>query len=111
MRWSIPAGVLLALALLIPAAPAVAHTGSPGLNGACQTVERKVYKDIRALVTIDLDTASDISVRVLANQILAAASADSLTTLPDELNARLDGTPDDLRGFSRRPCRRSGQQI
>ena len=66
MRWKFPAGALLALAFLIPAAPAVAHTESPGLNEACQTVERKVYKDIRKLVTIDLDTATDQEVRVLA---------------------------------------------
>lgn len=99
MRWKIPAGVLVALALLIPAAPAVAQTGSPGLNEACQTVERKVYTDIRELVTIDLDTASDTDVRVLANQVLAAARANSLTTLPGKLQERLDGTANDLRAF------------
>lgn len=66
MRWKVPAGVLMALALLIPAAPAVAQTDLPGLNEACQTVERKVYKDIRELVTIDLDTATNVEVRVLA---------------------------------------------
>ena len=99
MRRNIPAGVLMALALLIPAVPAVAQTGSPGLNEACQTVERKVYKDIRELVTIDLDTASDIDVRVLADQILTAARADSLTTLPGRIQERLDGNADDLRAF------------
>ena len=99
MRRNIPAGVLMALAFLIPAAPAVAQTGSPGLNGACQTVERKVYKDIRELVTIDLDTASDTDVRVLADQILTAARADSLTTLPGAIQQRLDSTADDLRAF------------
>ena len=55
--------------------------------------------DIRELVTIDLDTASDTDVRVLANQILAAARADLLTTLPGRLQTRLDGTADDLRAF------------
>ncbi|WBB65677.1 LPXTG cell wall anchor domain-containing protein [Micromonospora sp. WMMD812] len=99
MRWKIPAGVLMALAFLIPAAPAVAQTESPGLNEACQTVERKVYKDIRELVTIDLDTATDVEVRVLAAQILAAANADSLPVLPRVLQERLDGTADDLRAF------------
>ncbi|MEU6075377.1 LPXTG cell wall anchor domain-containing protein [Micromonospora sp. NPDC047074] len=99
MRWKIPAGALMALAFLIPAAPAVAHTELPGLNEACQTVERKVYKDIRELVTIDLDTASDVQVRVLANQILAAAKADSLPVLPRVMQERLDGTADDLRAF------------
>jgi LPXTG-motif cell wall-anchored protein len=99
MRWNIPAGVLMALAFLIPAAPAVAQTGSPGPNEACQTVERKVYKDIHELVTIDLDTASNTDVRVLAAQILAAANADSLATLPDRMQERLDGTADDLRAF------------
>ncbi|MET8906414.1 LPXTG cell wall anchor domain-containing protein [Micromonospora sp. NPDC004551] len=99
MRWSIPAGVLVALAFLIPAAPAVAQIESPGLNEACQTVERKVYKDIRELVTIDLDTATNVEVRVLANQILAAAKADALPILPRVLQERLDGTADDLRAF------------
>jgi LPXTG-motif cell wall-anchored protein len=89
----------MALAFLIPAAPAVAQTESPGLNEACQTVERKVYKDIRELVTIDLDTATDVEVRVLANQILAAANADSLPVLPGVIQERLDGTADDLRAF------------
>ncbi|MFY1597410.1 LPXTG cell wall anchor domain-containing protein [Micromonospora sp. WMMD737] len=99
MKWKIPAGALMALAFLIPAAPAVAQTESPGLNEACQTVERKVYKDIRELVTIDLDTATDVEVRVLANQILAAANADSLPVLPRVMQERLDGTADDLRAF------------
>jgi LPXTG-motif cell wall-anchored protein len=99
MRWKIPAGALLALAFLIPAAPAVAQTESPGPNEACQTVERKVYKDIRELVTIDLDTATDVEVRVLANQILSAANADSLPVLPQAIQQRLDGTADDLRAF------------
>ncbi|MFJ8582764.1 LPXTG cell wall anchor domain-containing protein [Micromonospora sp. NPDC093277] len=99
MRWNIPAGVLIALAFLIPAAPAVAQTESPGLNEACQTVERKVYKDIRELVTIDLDTATDQEVRVLTAQILAAANADSLPVLPGAIQERLKGTADDLRAF------------
>lgn len=99
MRWKLPAGVLMALAFLVPAAPAMAQTEPPVLNEACQTVERKVYKDIRELVTIDLDTATDVEVRVLANQILAAAKADSLPVLPDAIQERLDGTADDLRAF------------
>ena len=99
MRSRIPAGVLLSLALLIPAAPAAAHAASPRPNGACQTAERKVYKDIRELVTIDLDTAPATDVRLLANQILAAANADSLLTLAGRMQERLDGTADDLRAF------------
>jgi LPXTG-motif cell wall-anchored protein len=99
MRGKLAAGVLMALALLIPAAPAMAQTAPPGLNEACQTVERKVYKDIRELVTIDLDTATDVQVRVLAGQILTVANAESLPTLPGALQARLDGTPADLRTF------------
>jgi hypothetical protein len=70
MRWKIPAGLLLALAVLIPAAPAVAQTGPAETSR--QTI---VYADIRELVTINLDTASDTDVRVLANQILAVARA------------------------------------
>ncbi|MEV8441862.1 ALF repeat-containing protein [Actinosynnema sp. NPDC051121] len=98
MGWKIPAGILLALALFIPAPSAVAQTGSPGLNATtCQTVH--LYANIRELVTIDLDTASDIEIRVLANQILSAARVDSLTILSDRLQTRLDGTPEDLRAF------------
>jgi hypothetical protein len=97
MRWKIPAGVLLALALLIPAAPAVAQTGSPKqAQTSCQTIG---YADIRQLVVIDLDAASDTDVRVLANQIQAVAVAESLTTLPGKMQARLDGAPADLRAF------------
>ncbi|WP_410812206.1 hypothetical protein [Micromonospora sp. 067-2] len=59
----------------------------------------KLYTDIRPLVTVDLDTASDTEVRVLANQILAAATANSLTTLPGRIQARLDGSAKDLRAF------------
>jgi LPXTG-motif cell wall-anchored protein len=99
MRWSVPAGVLMALAFLGPAAQAVAEPLSPGLNQACQPVERKVYKDIRQLVTIDLDTASDTEVRVLANQLLSVARAESLTGLPTRIQERLDGTAADLRAF------------
>ena len=99
MRWKIPAGALMALAFLIPAGPAVAQTASPGPSEACQTVERKVYTDIRELVTIDLDTATDLEVRVLAGQILTAANADSLPVLPQAIQERLGGTADDLRAF------------
>src|SRR4051812_14373561 len=99
MRWKLSAGVLMALAFLIPAAPAAAQTAPPVLNQACQPVERKVFKDIRELVTIDLDTATDVEVRILAGQILTEANAESLPTLPGALQARLDGTPDDLRTF------------
>lgn len=99
MRWKFPASALLALAFFIPAAPAVAHIESPGLNEACQTVERKVYKDIRELVTIDLDTATDQEVRVLAAQILSAANADELPVLPGAIQDALKGTEDELRAF------------
>ncbi|MFI7543743.1 LPXTG cell wall anchor domain-containing protein [Actinoplanes sp. NPDC049599] len=99
MRREMSAGVLLALVLLIPAAPAAAQAETPGLDAACQTVERKLYKDIRELVTIDLDTATDVEVRVVANQILAAVKADSLPLLPRVMQERLDGTADDLRAF------------
>ncbi|WP_030487644.1 LPXTG cell wall anchor domain-containing protein [Micromonospora chokoriensis] len=99
MRWKVPAGVLMALAFLIPAAPAVAQTASPGLNDACQTVERKVYTDLRKLVTIDLDTATDVQVRVLTAQILSAANAASFVVLPPAIQKHLDGTPEDLRAF------------
>jgi hypothetical protein len=99
MRWSIPAGALVALALLVPAAPAaVAQTRPPVLYG-CQPAERKVYQDIRQLVTINLDTASDTDVRVLANQLVSVARAESLTTLFVRLQERLDGTVADLRAF------------
>ncbi|MEU7750300.1 ALF repeat-containing protein [Micromonospora sp. NPDC049101] len=97
MRLKIAAGILLALALLAPATSAVAQTRSLGAaEASCQAI---VYTDIRELVTIDLDTASDTEVRVLANQIMAAAVRDSLTTLPGRIQAGLDGTAGDLRAF------------
>lgn len=99
MRGKLSAGVLMALAFLIPAAPAVAQTAPPGLNESCQTVERKVYKDIRELMTIDLDTATDVEVRMLAGRILSVANAESLPVLPQAIQEKLDGTPDDLRKF------------
>lgn len=99
MRWRTAAGVLIALAFMIPAAPALAQAGTPGLDEACQTVERKVYKDLRELVTIDLDTATEQEVRVLTAQILAAAMADSLSVLPGAIQERLNGAPDELREF------------
>ena len=55
MRWKTSAGVLVALAFLIPAAPAVAGTEPPVLDNACHTIERNDFKDIRELLTIDLD--------------------------------------------------------
>ncbi len=102
MRWKISAGLLLALAILVPAASAAAQTGSPRvIKASCQTI---VYADIREMVTIDLDTASDIDVRVLANQILTVARAESLTsrrrwTAPRPISAR----------SSRRTCNRPGR--
>ncbi|GAB3813813.1 LPXTG cell wall anchor domain-containing protein [Micromonospora zhanjiangensis] len=101
MRWKIPAGVLMALAFLIPAAPAVAqvHAQAPGQNESCQTIERKVYKDIRELVTIDLDAANEAELRLLAYRILDTANAESLPVLPGRLEERLNGTADALRAF------------
>ncbi|SNT48969.1 LPXTG-motif cell wall anchor domain-containing protein [Asanoa hainanensis] len=58
-----------------------------------------MYTDLRELVTIDLDTATTVEIRVLANQLQAAAKADSLVILPDALQERLDGDEDDLRAF------------
>jgi LPXTG-motif cell wall-anchored protein len=99
VRWKIPAGVLLALVFAVPAAPAVAQAAQPGLSESCQTVERKEFRDLRQLVTIDLDTATDTEVRVQANQLMAAATAESLPVLPPAIQKGLDGTPDDLRAF------------
>jgi LPXTG-motif cell wall-anchored protein len=98
MRWKIPA-VLVALAFLIPVASGVAQAGTPAPSQPCQTGERKVYKDFRQLVTIDLTTASDTDVRVLADQLLTEARAESLPTLPQSLQHGLDGNPADLRAF------------
>lgn len=98
MRWNISAGVLLVLALLVPTSSAMAQTGSPSVNQAtCQVI---LYTDIRELVTIDVDTASDLDIRILANQILARARADALTSLPGRLDGLLrNGNPDDIRAF------------
>ncbi|MGC4889201.1 LPXTG cell wall anchor domain-containing protein [Micromonospora sp. DT227] len=97
MRWKLSAGVLVALAFLIPAAPAQAQV--PGLDPACQTVERKVYKDFRELITIDVDTATNTELRLLAYRLLAEASAESLPVLPKAIEDRLNGTADELRAF------------
>src|SRR3569833_1539066 len=95
MRWKVPAGALLVMALLMPATSALARTGSPApAQAACRTV---VYEDVRELVTIDVATASDTEVRLLANQVLAVAVAESLTTLPGRLQALLGGPAADLR--------------
>ncbi|MET8372019.1 LPXTG cell wall anchor domain-containing protein [Micromonospora profundi] len=72
---------------------------TPGLDAACQTVERQVYKDIRELYTIDLDTAATVQVRLLAARILHEADTNTLTVLPGALQERLNGTEDDLRAF------------
>ncbi|MEU1760101.1 LPXTG cell wall anchor domain-containing protein [Micromonospora sp. NPDC005686] len=107
MQWKIPAGALVALAFMIPAAPATAQTVAPGLNESCQTVERKVYKDFRELVTIDLDTATISELRVLAYRLLAEAQAESLPVLPGAIEERLKGTSDDLRAFLRNDLQRT----
>jgi hypothetical protein len=60
-----------------------------------------VYADIRKLVTIDLDTTSEMDLRVLSARILTAANANSLTTLSSAIQRQLAGTPDDLRTFLR----------
>ncbi|ABP52745.1 LPXTG cell wall anchor domain-containing protein [Salinispora tropica] len=99
MRWKILAGALMALAFVIPATPAAAQVASPGLDESCQTVERKVYKDIRELVTIDPDTAEYVKVRRLANQILSAANKHSFVATPPELQTAMSGSQDDLRAF------------
>ncbi|WP_203794105.1 ALF repeat-containing protein, partial [Actinoplanes couchii] len=99
MRRNITAGVLMALALLVPAAPAAAHAAAPGLDATCQTVERKLFTDIRKLITIDLDTATDTEIRVVANQIQAAAKADALPVLPGAIQEALDGTAEELKAF------------
>ncbi|MCX5068391.1 LPXTG cell wall anchor domain-containing protein [Micromonospora lupini] len=99
MRRRIPAGVLIALALLVPAAPAAAQAESTGLDAACQTVERKVYKDIRELYTINVDTATDQEVRVLTAQLLHFAKTDALPDLPDAITTQLNDPSADLRAF------------
>ncbi|MCZ7377670.1 LPXTG cell wall anchor domain-containing protein [Micromonospora sp. WMMC250] len=99
MRWKIPAGALIALAFLVPAAPAAAQFESPGLDAACQTVERKVYQDVRKLVAVDLDTPTDREIRVLTAQLLHAANVDKLTVLQGAIDKKLKGTPEELRAF------------
>jgi hypothetical protein len=98
MRWKIAAGVLVVLALLVPTSSAMAQTSSPSLNQ--ETCHVILYTDIRELVTIDVDTASDLEIRMLANRILAQARADALTELPGRLDELLrNGTPGDIRAF------------
>jgi LPXTG-motif cell wall-anchored protein len=101
MRRYIVSGVLMALAFLVPATPALAQTGSPGLDQDCHTVERKVYKDIREFSPIDLDTATAVQVRLRANQILFVATTNGLTTLESKMQELLGptSTDADLRAF------------
>ncbi|WP_433116580.1 LPXTG cell wall anchor domain-containing protein [Micromonospora sp. CA-246542] len=99
MRGKIPAGIAIALAFMVPAAPAMAQSASPGLDQNCQTVERKTFKDIRELFIIDLDTATTTQLRVLTAQILHYANTEALPTLPDVIQERLGGTSDDLRAW------------
>ncbi|MCO8276795.1 LPXTG cell wall anchor domain-containing protein [Actinoplanes sp. TRM 88003] len=100
MRGKMVAGVVMALAFVIPAAPAVAQAAAPGLDQACQTVERKTYRDIRDLIKIDLDTASEQDLEVLAGQVLTVARNESLPVLPDAIEDKLDGGDEaDLRAF------------
>lgn len=99
MRGKIPAGIAIALAFMVPAAPAMAQSASPGLDQNCQTVERKTFTDIRELFTFDLDTANVSQLRLLTNRILFAANNEALPTLPDVVQKRLDGTSEDLRAW------------
>lgn len=99
MRGKILAGALMALAFFIPAAPAAAQTPPLGLDETCQMVERKVYKDIRELVTIDPDTANFAEMRILAYRLLAVAEDYSFVATPRELREALGGSEDDLRTF------------
>ncbi|WP_033776795.1 LPXTG cell wall anchor domain-containing protein [Salinispora cortesiana] len=99
MRGKILAGALMALAFVIPATPAAAQTPPLGLDETCQMVERKVYKDIRELVTIDPDTAHYGKVRLLAFRLLEAANDHSFVATPRALQTALSGSEDDLRTF------------
>ncbi|GIE81200.1 hypothetical protein Aph02nite_71500 [Actinoplanes philippinensis] len=99
MIKKISAGALMALALLIPAAPAAAGAETPVLNEACQPVQPKVFQDFRELITIDLDTANAGEVRVLAYRLLEEAKAESFIVLPEEIEKKLGGTEEDLRAF------------
>ncbi len=99
MRHKIPAGVALALAALLIPAPAMAQAGPLSLTTAVTCPAVVVYKDVRTLITIDLDTATDTEVRVLAAQILTVANANPLPVLRGALQTQLNGTPDQLRAF------------
>ncbi len=99
MRVKALFGVAIALAFLIPAAPAAAQAAAPGLSETCQTIERRVYKDLRTLIDIDPDTAGYAEVRLRVARILSEATAESLPVLPDAAQDALAGSADDLRAF------------
>lgn len=99
MRGKILAGALMALAFFIPATPAAAQTPPPGLDETCQIVERKVYKDVRELITIDLDTASHAEIHLLAYRLLEVADDYSFDSTSHELQEAMNGSTDDLRTF------------
>jgi Short repeats of unknown function len=100
MRWKILASLFLVLALLIPASSAAAQTRSSRLEkAACQA---SMYTDIRELFVVDVDTASDLEIRVLVNRISAVAEAESLIELRGAAQQKLRfGSPDELRSFLR----------
>ncbi|AEV85724.1 cell wall anchor domain-containing protein [Actinoplanes sp. SE50] len=99
MRSKLSAGAVVALAFLIPAAPAVAHTGAPAGTKTNRSAERKVYRDLREIVTIDPDTATSTQVRLVANRILFESTREALPVLPDAVQAAMDGTEAQLRTF------------
>lgn len=99
MLKKISAGALMALAFLLPAAPAAAEAATPVLNEACQPAEPKVFADLRELITIDLDSANAGQLRILAYRILEAATATPLTSLPGRIEEALKGSEEDLRAF------------
>ncbi len=98
MRSKFLASVLLVLALVIPASSAVAQTKSSTLGETtCQAV---TYTDIRERFVIDLDTASNLEIRVLANQVSSVAGAESLTELYGAVQDVLrNGSPEEIRAF------------
>ncbi|OLF06147.1 hypothetical protein BLA60_32945 [Actinophytocola xinjiangensis] len=99
MRWKISTGLLLVLALLIPASPASAQPESPRPNAAA--CEAPTFRDIREFL-VDPDTATDLDIRILVNQMSSVARNESLTSLFQATQDLLrNGTAADLRDFVR----------
>ncbi|MEV0272411.1 hypothetical protein AB0H43_26845 [Hamadaea sp. NPDC050747] len=103
MRWKTLAGVVIALAWLVPAVPAAAVEPTPiGLDQACRLGQPVTYPDLRPLLDVDVDAMTDVEVRLRVNQILAASKdlyGGVAVRAQESLDGKYEGEPKDTRDF------------